>query len=56
MDMLCADITDIAHAGVGSNVTLWGDAVSVDEVAKAAGTVGYELLCAISQRVPMMEV
>lgn len=56
MDMLCADITDIPHAVVGSNVTLWGDAVSVDEVAKAAGTVGYELLCAISQRVPMMEV
>jgi alanine racemase len=56
MDMLCADITDIAHAGVGSKVMLWGDEVSVDEVAKAAGTVGYELLCAINQRVPMMEV
>jgi alanine racemase len=55
MDMLCADITDIAHAGVGSNVTLWGDAV-FGRGAKAAGTVGYELLCAITQRVPMVEV
>jgi alanine racemase len=56
MDMLCADITYLPHAGVGSGVTLWGDTVSVDEVADAAGTVGYELLCAITQRVPMMEV
>lgn len=55
MDMLCADITHIPHAGVGSEVMLWGDVVSVDEVAQAAGTVGYELLCAVSARVPMVE-
>jgi len=36
-------------------VVLWGDAVPVDEVAMAAGTVGYELLCAVAPRVPRLE-
>jgi len=55
MDMLYADITDIPEAGIGSPVELWGANIQVDEVAVAAGTVGYELLCAIAQRVPVME-
>lgn len=53
MDMLCVDITDIPEAQIGSRVELWGKLVSVDEVAEAAGTVGYELLCALSPRVPI---
>jgi len=55
MDMLFADITDIPEAGVGSPVVLWGEGVPVDEVAAAAGTISYELLCALANRVPVIE-
>jgi alanine racemase len=53
MDMLFADITEIPQADVGSPVELWGEHNSVDAVAEAAGTVGYELLCALAPRVPV---
>lgn len=56
MDMLCVDLTDAPAARVGSEVELWGARVPVDEVAIAAGTVGYQLLCALAQRVPVVEV
>ncbi|MEO8417790.1 MAG: alanine racemase, partial [Methylophilaceae bacterium] len=56
MDMLYADITYIPQATIGSAVELWGDQVSVDAVAEAAGTVGYELLCAVAPRVPLKVV
>ncbi len=36
--------------------TLWGEGLSADEVAASAGTVSYELLCALSPRVPVTEV
>ncbi len=55
MDMLFADLTGIPEAAVGSPVTLWGEGLSADEVAASAGTVSYELLCAIAQRVPVSE-
>jgi alanine racemase len=60
MDMIAVDLTpcDVAgvEAGYGSEVTLWGKAsggalLPIDEVAQAAGTVGYELMCAVSNRV-----
>ena len=50
MDMLAVDLTPIPAADVGSAVELWGDCVPVDEVAACAGTIGYELLCAVSAR------
>lgn len=50
MDMLNVDLTDIGNAGIGSRVTLWGQDMPVEEVAHAAGTVGYELLCALAPR------
>jgi alanine racemase len=53
MDMLTVDLTGIDDARVGSPVVLWGEGLPVDEVAAAAGTVGYELLCAIAPRVPI---
>ncbi|MFM8864158.1 MAG: alanine racemase [Limnohabitans sp.] len=58
MDMLAVDLGDLPQAGFGSTVTLWGRAaggalLSIDEVAQAAGTVGYELMCAIATRVPV---
>ena len=54
MDMLCVDLTALPQAGVGSVVTLWGVGNPVDDVATAAGTVGYELLCALAPRVPIV--
>ena len=56
MDMLVAEITNTPGAKIGSPVELWGELVSVDEVAHGAGTVGYELLCAVAPRVPLVEV
>ena len=55
MDMICVDLSDVPGARIGSPVELWGASLPVDEVAKSAGTVGYELLCAIAPRVPMVE-
>ena len=55
MDMLFADLSGISGAEVGSAVTLWGEGLSADEVAASAGTVSYELLCALSARVPVVE-
>ena len=56
MDMLAVDLTPVPNAGFGAEVTLWGRAATgevlpIDEVAHAAGTVGYELMCAVSARV-----
>ena len=63
MDMVTVDLTPLQQAGMalglGSEVTLWGRAgngavLPIDEVAQAAGTVGYELMCALAQRVPVV--
>jgi alanine racemase len=58
MDMLAVDLSECPEAGVGSVVTLWGRGpqgalLPIDEVAQAAGTIGYELMCAVAQRVPI---
>jgi len=52
MDMLTVDLTRVPEASTGSGVVLWGEGLPVDDVAAAAGTVGYQLLCAVTQRVP----
>jgi alanine racemase len=52
MDMLGVDLSGIADADVGSRVTLWGAGLPVEEVASSAGTVSYELMCALTARVP----
>lgn len=49
MDMLAIDLTDVAHAGVGSDVELWGKTVAIDQVAACAGTIAYELLCNVKR-------
>jgi alanine racemase len=51
MDMIMIDLTPVPGAGVGTPVTLWGGALPIDEVANAAGTIGYELMCAVAPRV-----
>ena len=55
MDMLCVDITALPDAGVGTKVVLWGEGNPIDDVAASAGTVGYELMCALAARVPVIE-
>jgi alanine racemase len=55
MDKLCVDISAVPGAGVGTPVVLWGEGNPVDDVAQTAGTVGYELLCALAARVPVVE-
>lgn len=53
MDMLTVDLTDYAaaHIEVGTRVELWGAHLPVERIARAAGTIGYELICQISPRV-----
>ena len=58
MDLITVDLTPVPAAGMGSEVTLWGQAgngalLSIDEVAAAGGSVGYELMCALAARVPV---
>ncbi|GAB3399814.1 alanine racemase [Massilia agilis] len=55
MDMMAVDLTPVANARIGSKVILWGDGLPIDEVAHAAGTIGYELMCAVAPRVRVVE-
>jgi alanine racemase len=55
MDMITVDMTPVPGAKVGSEVVLWGEGLPIDEVAQSAGTVGYELMCAVAARVPFVE-
>ena len=56
MDMITVDLTAAPRATVGSDVELWGRNLPIDEVANLCGTVGYELMCAVAQRVPVTEI
>jgi alanine racemase len=53
MDMLTVDLTPVPAARVGSRVEMWGDQIRIDDVASSAGTIGYELMCALARRVPV---
>ncbi|ANI29125.1 alanine racemase [Yersinia entomophaga] len=53
MDMMMVDLTLCPQAVTGSKVELWGKNLPIDDVAAAAGTVGYELMCALAPRVPV---
>jgi alanine racemase len=58
MDMITVDLGPVPAAGLGSDVTLWGEGpggcrLPIDEVARCAGTIGYELMCALAARVPV---
>ena len=55
MDMLCVDLSGIPDAAVGTPVTLWGEGNPIEDVAKAAGTVSYELFTKLNSRVPVIE-
>jgi len=51
MDMVAIDVTELPAIAVGDPVVLWGEGVPVEEVARCAATIPYELLCGVSQRV-----
>ena len=59
MDKLCVDLTDLKVSS-GETALLWGNLgamrLAADEVATAAGTISYELFCALAQRVPIIEM
>lgn len=51
MDMLTIDLTSCKKVPIGAEVELWGQHISVDEVAIAAGTIGHEIIARIGNRV-----
>ncbi len=55
MDMITVDLTGLPQTRIGSRVVLWGAGLPIDEVAKAADTIGYELMCAVAPRVRILE-
>lgn len=54
MDSIGIDLTDRPEVGVGDEVVLWGRGLDINEVARAAGTISYELLTGVSVRVPRL--
>jgi alanine racemase len=55
MDMVTVDLGPVPQAQLGSPVVMWGEGLPIDEVAMFAGTVGYELMCAVAPRVAVVE-
>jgi len=54
MDMICVDLRSQPRARVGDPVVLWGEGLPVETVAERAATIGYELLCGVTQRVNLV--
>jgi alanine racemase len=55
MDMITIDLSNCPDAKLGDPVTLWGEGLAVEEIARDAGTISYTLLCGITQRVEIVE-
>jgi alanine racemase len=53
MDMIAVDVTGTTRIVAGSKAIIWGAGLPVEEVARHADTIPYELLCGVSQRVPL---
>ena len=56
MDMCMIDLTDKMNVDVGSEVEIFGKANPIEHMAQLAGTIPYELTCAVSKRVPRMYI
>lgn len=56
MDMIAIDLRDHSRAKEGDTVTLWGEGLPVEEIAKHANTIAYELLCQVTSRVKFIEI
>lgn len=52
MDMITVDVTGLEQVAIGDAVELWGKGVSVGDIARRCGTIGYELLTQVTSRVP----
>ena len=56
MDQMMVDVTGIPGVCEGDTVTLVGrdgeDEITFEELARLVGTINYELVCAVSRRVP----
>jgi alanine racemase len=53
MDMVAVDVTGAAGIATGNKAIVWGEGLPVEEIAAHADTIPYELLCGVSQRVPI---
>ena len=53
MDMIAVDVTGAPKVITGNKAIIWGEGLPVEEIAVHAGTIPYELLCGVSQRVPI---
>jgi alanine racemase len=53
MDMIAVDVTGAAKVATGNKAIIWGEGLPAEEIATHAGTIPYELLCGVSQRVPI---
>lgn len=51
MDLMAVDLTDAPECHVGDHALLWGEGLPVEEIARAAGTISYDLLCGVADRV-----
>lgn len=56
MDQFCVDVTDIPDVAMGDAVTIFGPGLPVEEVADAAQTINYEIVCGITKRVPRVYI
>lgn len=56
MDQFCVDVTDIPDAVMGDKVTIFGPGLPVEEVAAAAQTINYEIVCDVKKRVPRVYI
>ena len=56
MDMCLADVSGIKDVRAGDEVILFGEELSVDEVAQNMGTINYEVVCGVGKRVPRVYV
>jgi len=55
MDLITIDLRQVPHANVGDRVTLWGADLPVEEIARHAGTISYDLTCGMTKRVMFVE-
>jgi alanine racemase len=56
MDMLMVDLTPVPDARVGDPVVLWGEDLPVEEIARHAATIPYDLLCRMRMRARFVEL
>ena len=56
MDMISIDVTDIENVQLGDDVILWGEALTANEVASHADSIGYELMTRMPERIPRVYI